>query len=60
MTIKQIKRKARAKKFIKRNLLYIIATLIIVVVLSFIILNGKVCTGDYEGDVDAVCIKIIK
>ena len=60
MTIKQMRRKARAKKFIKKNLPYIIATLLAVAVLSFIILNGSVCTGDYEGDINAVCVKIIK
>jgi len=59
MTIKQMKRKTRVKKFMRRNLPYIIATLLAVAVLSFIILNGSVCTGDYEGDINAVCVKII-
>ena len=55
-----MKRKTRVKKFMRRNLPYIIATSLAVAVLSFIILNGSVCTGDYEGDIDAVCVKIIK
>lgn len=59
MTIKQMRRKARVKKFIKRNLTNILAIMAIIAISLFIVLNGSVCTGDYEGDVDATCIRII-
>ena len=54
------RKKLKRVNAIKKALKYAIMTLMAIAVLSFIILNGKVCTGDYEGDIDAVCTKIIK
>jgi hypothetical protein len=59
MTIKQMKRKTRVKKFIKRNLTNILAIMAIIAISLFIAFNGSVCTGDYEGDINATCIRII-
>jgi len=55
-----IKTRRQRRQENREKLFTAIFVLLMVAGLAFIILNGKVCTGDYEGDVDAVCIKIIK
>jgi hypothetical protein len=43
----------------REKLFTAIFVLLMVAGLAFIVMNGSICTGDYEGDANATCIKII-
>lgn len=55
-----MKRKNKVKKAIKKAMPYILGTALIIAFTLLIAYNGKVCYGDYEGDINAVCVKIVK